>query len=807
MTPGAERDTLGPVPEADGYVRQQLASIDGTLFNGMPSDGRYESGVPEGQRGNSLDFIQMTGLTRPPLRAVAHGVEGALAETPIYDDLNPSQPLSFYEKGVADVDDSLGHDMFPGALRDAILDSDLVPNRVAETLVSDSGPSRSAQAFRDIVAGLQRPEVEVEPVVEGDDTRLDEQESAAPAWVVSEDEGSDEVSTSGALLALLDEFESAMGTTPEADESAPVDLESRLELDATEPEPEVASPVLPGAPAAEIGDDDFDALLASLSGRGDEVPAASAQTETESAPEPEGAAPVLPVAPAVEIGVDDFDALLASLSGDGDEEPAAPTETEAESESEHLEVEPEAGPASSISEDWDTLLDGMTVRGSEPESTPEPKLAPKAVASGALAEAEQLMQALEKRQQRKSPSPVTVAEAPAIPVEPTGMEVVVREAPPSPSPISAGLSEPVVPDGQDGDPQMGYDYNAAPSRRRSRRHSRVARRGLKLVKAVFFIALLAGLAVTLWIYVASPMLLQDEDLAVRAERLMAARDYSAASQTYLQLASRIAPGDTERSNAEFRAAYALTLGPETSGDDTKRRYGTALALFKQFTEDYPQHPKRARALSLMGRLHFELQDFEQAITVLRDQVKPADDPAAALSMLRYLARAYSMTGNYEQAETSYLQAATLPGNYNAEVDYLELGDLFRQRAGLEKDLSARAPLEATAMSYWNRALQVPGVAPGDRNTLEERLQWLTFTEENAATSGGEASSAAAPETPSEIPAVSPESVPPVESTGPAPESPAPPVSTIPVAADEAGRAEVPGAELEALVPPAPEASH
>jgi tetratricopeptide (TPR) repeat protein len=257
----------------------------------------------------------------------------------------------------------------------------------------------------------------------------------------------------------------------------------------------------------------------------------------------------------------------------------------------------------------------------------------------------------------------------------------------------------------------------------------------------------------------------------------------------------------------------LTLGPEHSGDDTKRRYETALSLFKKFTEDYPQHPKRARALSIIGRLHFELQDFEQAIVVLRDQVKPADDPAAALSMLRYLARAYSMTGNYEQAETSYLQAATLPGNYNAEADYLELGDLFRQRAGLTKEPADREPLEAMAMSYWRRALQVPGLAPGDRNVLEERLQWLSFTDKAEGAASGAPAPAEGAANPESAPALADPAVPApgmpegegaaeatVPPAVPAEEGPTPAVSSIPVAADEAGRAEVPGAELEALVP-------
>jgi len=755
MTTGAERDHPGQAREGDDYVRQQLASIDGSLFKGMPNDDRYESGVPEGQRGNSLDFIQMTGLTRPPLRGVSHGVEGALAHTPVYDDLNSTQPVSFYEKGVADVDDSLSHTLLPGGLHDAMLDSDLVPNRSAETLVADSGVSRSAQAFRDIVAGLQRDDVVDEAGAEkgNDDVEVDE-DAIQP----------DEVSTSGALLALVEEIEASMGGAAEPAEPAEAEgevAESPGVESAEAEDPETGKDVaaMISAPAAEIGDDDFDALLASLSGGGATEPAATEPTAAEPAAA----------------------------------EPAAVAEPAPEPEVVSEPVALEATPISSVSEDWDALLDAMSVRGAASVPESQATLRPaKSNAGGALAEAEQLMQALEKRP-RSTPPPSVASPEPAAVTE-AGSEVA-KVVPDLPATTAVALPE------LDEESALGYDYNAAPSRRRSRRHSRVARRGLKLVKVFFFLALLGGLAATLWIYVAAPMLLQDEDLAARAERLMAAQDYSAASETYLQLASRMAPGDAERSNAEFRAAYALTLGPETSGDDTKRRYGTALALFKQFTEGYPQHPKRARALSLMGRLHFELQDFEQAIAVLRDQVKPADDPAAALSMLRYLARAYSMTGNYEQAETSYLQAATLPGNYNAEADYLELGDLFRQRAGLENDPVVQKSLEEMAMSYWRRAMQVPGVAPGDRNTLEERLQWLTFTEKNAETLTG----AAGPTAPSDGLVVVPEALPTAVNPASAPQSPAPPTSTIPVAADETGRAEVPGAELEALAPPVPQA--
>ncbi len=785
MSPSADRDHRDPSPEGDAYVRQQLASIDGSLFNGMPVDDRYESGVPETQRGNSLDFIQMTGLTRPPLRQALHSIEGSLAQTPIYDDLNPQGPLSFYEKGVADVDDTLGGDLLLGGLRDITLDADLIPNRNAEPLVVDSGTSRSAQAFRDIVAGLQHVE-------DGPET--------APAPAEASDGDAEHLtepddyqgSASGALLALVEELESVMGVEAdeEAEPEAPADVPVETDDEVAEPVEEeileaVVEAVSPAAalsaPAAEIDDDDFDALLASLSGR-------SAEAD-----------PVGDEASEVDDVFEETEAVIEpETSAQDDETPVA---------------------GSGISEDWDALLDSMTVRGSEPTPAAAPDPAPAVTrtpqASGALAEAEQLMQALEKRTPIIAPTvPIPVPVAAQAPSAEPQLDSIVKEdmsfggtlAPPTALDMRMrGRADstpdddlaPPLPADPEGDSAINYDYSAAPSRRRSRRHSRVARKSRKIVKAVFFLILFGGLAATLWTFVIGPMMLQDEDLTVRAEREMALQDYGAASRTYLQLASRMAPGETGRSDAEFRAALALTHGPATSWDETRQRYERALALFQKFTEDYPQHPKRTRALSIMGRLHYELKDFEQAIIVFRDQVKPADDPAASLSMLRYLARSYSMTGNYDQAETSYLQSATLPGNYSAESDYLELGDLFRRRAEAARAGAEQEKLKEMATSYWRRAMQVPGIAPGDRSNLEKRLQWLSFAEQSGA-SATEGTAAPGTDVPAPEAAAAPAPVAPVE-----PEAVVPVESAIPVPQDETGRAETPGAELEALVPPAP----
>lgn len=68
--------------------------LDGDIFASLDDDARFGNGVPEAGKASDIDFIQMTGITRPgPARTEAPAGE-----------LDPTAPLSFYEAGVADVD-------------------------------------------------------------------------------------------------------------------------------------------------------------------------------------------------------------------------------------------------------------------------------------------------------------------------------------------------------------------------------------------------------------------------------------------------------------------------------------------------------------------------------------------------------------------------------------------------------------------------------------------------------------------------------------------------------------------------------
>lgn len=693
MSAEPERNPLAPGMEGDSYVREQLAAMDGDLMRRIPSDARLESGVPEGQLSGALDFIQMTGLTRPPARKRPPGLAADYLDGPARPDIDTSAPLSFYEKGVADVDESMGEGGFDSGLRDAGLDANLVVDRGADRLGSKE--SNSAKAFRDIIAELESG-MGVEPAAES--VTYTESDPAPPD------------DTEAALRALANDLasEAAPAAGPRSDGDV---WEESTALEVPLPE----EGVLPEPGASE-----------------DETPLVSAPE-----PEPEHLAVSEPLGETSSTdSAEDFDDLLASL------DTGSPVENGGEPATEIPGDEPAPD---DLTEDWDALLDSVALEGHD--GAPAPALPGR----GSLAEAEQLMHVLSSH-----PAP---AEA-----------------------LSPGFS-----DGEGvtvGETALPYDYSAVPSRRRSRRHSRLARRGWRLFKFALLLCAAAGAGVYLWWFVLAPMMEKTEDLEADAGQLMASKEYVEASAAYLQLARR---PSADRADARFRAAYALTLNHhDLNPDQTRECYGRALEIFETFVEENPEHPKHTRALCLMGRLQYELGNYDAAIAILRDRVKPVDDPAAALAMLRYLARSYKMTGAYEEAETSYLQAATLPGNYSAETDYLELGEMFRTRAGLADDPAVRAQFEETAVAYWNRGIQVPGIAPEQLDALQERLAWSAFSEES-----GLAPAAEEPASPAAEAIPAPEA-------HPAPEGSA--ASPLPAPEVPGGRVSDPGIEIQEMIP-------
>jgi hypothetical protein len=87
------------IPEGADAVLRRLTEIDRSLLEQLEHDDRLQSGVPAPRRGTDLDFIRMTGLPRPGPDAAP-----ASATVVLPEETDGRQPLSFFEKGVADVD-------------------------------------------------------------------------------------------------------------------------------------------------------------------------------------------------------------------------------------------------------------------------------------------------------------------------------------------------------------------------------------------------------------------------------------------------------------------------------------------------------------------------------------------------------------------------------------------------------------------------------------------------------------------------------------------------------------------------------
>jgi len=261
------------------------------------------------------------------------------------------------------------------------------------------------------------------------------------------------------------------------------------------------------------------------------------------------------------------------------------------------------------------------------------------------------------------------------------------------------------------------------ARRRSRSaKDRVSRRLVRWgVRAVVAAAVCGAIAV-LYMYIAPLLSAPDETLS-RAEALARKGQYERASEAY-QAFARLHPLHTDRPRAQFESALILLQAKADAADKERRLHEKALGLFEAFIQDNPDHTWEVRARSLIGVLYCRLGAYEKAIEALRELDVRLADPDAALPAMRTLARAYAHTGDYEAAESLYLQAASLADNYDADTDYYELGELYRKRAEGAPDAKEKAALRTTAVDYWTHAVRVPGIDPLAKARIMDRCDWL-----------------------------------------------------------------------------------
>ncbi len=353
-----------------------------------------------------------------------------------------------------------------------------------------------------------------------------------------------------------------------------------------------------------------------------------------------------------------------------------------------------------------------------------------------LVEAEQLLQELEQQPR----------ESAEIPVEPGGTEssstpapapVIRQWMPPSDREHAAGEE-----DEEDGR-RIVYDYAAAPGRRRkSRRH--VSRQRRRFIRATIFAGVVVLLALGAYIAFGAllkPMMLAPEDLFALGRVQFEGNLFWDASQTFTAFAKRY-PDHPMRPQAEFYAACAMRSAPASSTEAAQQQREQALALFDLYLKHNPGDPRHPRAESFRALILFELGRYEEVIGLLRDPARLTEDTPSALVLLRTLAAAYRRSGDYEHAESAYLQALVLPQNMTPDTDYYELGAMGRERAALTEDKSEKTRLAGAALEYWSKAIGMPGIDPGAREEIQKQMERLrvdfgvTSDSSKTASSGG-----------------------------------------------------------------------
>ncbi|MFO7973802.1 MAG: hypothetical protein R6V12_04125 [Candidatus Hydrogenedentota bacterium] len=714
----------------DEHVIEEMERIDDAFLDGL-NDTRLESGVPDEEKTSDEEFLDMSGLTYSRHEKTHKNHEQVApdnSETKEEAELT-EPPLSFYEKGIADVDT----DMTPGTLEKRIPDA-------AEIIQGLQGPS-SITELRGIVADLSQ-DVGTLDDEHGDfsgeaKTTFDESDIGNEHSDISRLTRVEENSEERETLGASDEpaFQNDEGSSPE--ESAPFtdgdgDLEEKTpeesdnepivieepagSPDETEPENgtqdefsqeetgeefeiEIDQPPVDAFREEAVPENEPEAEPFSFETPSDEeIP----EEEAEAVEPAQDTREELPATDAL-AAEDDFSEEEETFAGPGieDLETSAAVE-EADDESDpsenHLHTEQtriDASPYDSDGGFW-----GDSESGEEKRTT--------------LGEAQALLEELES-QPREAAGDNIIEEH-------TGDKEDARASREPPRDLVAAAER------FSGDvPQrQGGDKIPAEARRKSHNRNRRPRRLLRyLIVASIVMAVVGVLAIGGYqaFLLVRQQLSSPEALLAEARELVSHEDYAGAMQQYERVAQSLPRGVAERAEALFGAACsAFTWGMDGTGG--KKTLEKALRLLEEFQEEFPGHRKVARAKTLQGILYLELGQPQRTIQLLRHPELRLRDPGGAVPILRTLARAHTKLGEYDMARRTYLQAARLEDNYTPDEDYCAVSLIYEKLAEYTESPEAKREYLEQALEYWKHAAEVPGLDFVRADELKRRIALL-----------------------------------------------------------------------------------
>lgn len=256
--------------------------------------------------------------------------------------------------------------------------------------------------------------------------------------------------------------------------------------------------------------------------------------------------------------------------------------------------------------------------------------------------------------------------------------------------------------------------------RHKRRRSPAAGLGQLVVLLTLLVAL--GLAAVYGYEQVRSQTMTPDDAYNEGTRLLNDAQFEQASNHFLNVARKYA-GHSVGPDAEFMAAYALFVVPESNGSKAMDAYTRSRTLMQSFLNNYPQHEKAARGETLMAMLHYRLGEYPSAIRILSNPDRRLRDPDGYLPAMRTLGRAYAHEMEYAKAEESLLRAASLDENLAPDEDYLELAGMFNDLASHETSSTLATEYLEKAIVHWRSAIKSPGTIASKRRDINVLIEY------------------------------------------------------------------------------------
>jgi tetratricopeptide (TPR) repeat protein len=211
-----------------------------------------------------------------------------------------------------------------------------------------------------------------------------------------------------------------------------------------------------------------------------------------------------------------------------------------------------------------------------------------------------------------------------------------------------------------------------------------------------------------------------------AERLVEKGEFERASAVYASFAAAY-PAHRERPNAQFLSANLLRAVQPDNGGRAKRLNERALDRFRTFIRENQgnvEDAKLARAEIQVGMLHFELGEYEEALSVLSDPDLLLRDSGGKVPVLRVLAGTHARLGDYQTALKFHGQAAADVNNASQDRDHVSQAQLYESMSDRAASVPEGRKYYRLALEHWRKARNVPGLSPSRTREIGARIGLL-----------------------------------------------------------------------------------